>query len=156
MKHFKSLIDLDKIAASEIELKNSLYSAQNTNDIDFQFNLIFKTYASNVDDIEAFKRGIFYIWYSRLEPNFLTGINVLDKTSLDLIINKAVEHLDKITYDFELDWMLSYYSNWDFLFEDYPEFHTLLIEKQFIERPVMDNNLMVNRDLMRSYFNELH
>ena len=108
--------------------------------------------------IEALKRGLFIQWYSKTEPNYLTGINEIDFESeykiLKIIENK-IENLDS-----ELKWMLNYYGNWDFAFEKKKNLKKL---ERFIENitdeffPKSINRIeMAKRGQMGEYWNSLN
>ena len=73
-------------------------------------------------DLEALKRALFLLWYSVSEPEWLTGIGLLDEGSEKRTIKILDRRLERGRTDYELDWMLDYYSDWDYIFERFSHF----------------------------------
>ena len=69
--------------------------------------------------IETLKRLIFLNWIYKVEPEYFTGIKELDESS----IFSSYQILDNIIksgkIDKELKWMLSAYSNWEYVILEY-------------------------------------
>lgn len=110
-------------------------------------------------DLEALKRGLFLTWYSIAEPTYLTGIAELDEESEERIIKVLDRRLKINNTDFELDWMLDYYSDWDYVFEsftDFKNFQNRLKSKSKTELPnEIDRITMEHRGQMGVYWNSL-
>lgn len=110
-------------------------------------------------DLEALKRGLFLIWYSMSEPIWLTGIGELDKESEERIVKILDKRLKRGIIDYELDWMLGYYSDWDYVFErfkDFENFSNKLNSESKTELPKeIDREQMKQRGQMGIYWNSL-
>ncbi len=108
-------------------------------------------------DDEALKRGLFIQWYSLTEPGYATGIGLLDEIAEIKIIDIIESKIQKNDIDSELNWMLNYYANWDFVFEKFESFPALT---EFISNR-MDTTFKFNkvemsqRGQMGEYFNSL-
>lgn len=103
------------------------------------------------------KRALFLLWYSKIEPSIYTGIGELDKDSEEEIIRLLNMRIkDKIADD-ELDWMISYYSNWDYFFDEFNqsvEFQNKL--KNRVKLPsIIDPVKMGQRGQMGFYWNSI-
>lgn len=103
--------------------------------------------------LEALKRLVFLNWYQYSEPSIYTGIYELDTTvvaaSFSLLNTYITDHL----LDHEFQWMLSYYSCWDYTILPYSELHlpaltnfvkavdtsVLHVPKHLLPRGTMDN-----------------
>ena len=152
------------------ELENSLLSdaiqltrqIQN-NDTREKLFEIFKTYsqvhsqyaALAQENIEALKRGLFIQWYSMTEPSFLTGIGDLDKGARFTIIEILNRKIENDDLDLELEWMLNYYSNFPWAFEEFKEYKGLarvLANRQDKRLPVIDPKHMKTRGQMGHYW----
>jgi hypothetical protein len=121
-----------------------------------QYEQIHFEYATmSRSSMEALKRGLFLIWYSRLEPEFMSGISTLRQEAIDELFTYTIWRLENNDIDAELAWMLSYYANWDFLFADNHTLHTHLIERQKTVRPQIDAAQMVDRGTMGLYWTTL-
>ncbi len=110
-------------------------------------------------DLEAFKRGLFLIWYSMSEPTWLTGIGDLDSEAEERIIKLLDRRLKRNVTDYELDWVLDYYSNWNYMFDrfsSYKNFQTRLKSETKTELPDKINKKeMELRGQMGRYWNSL-
>ncbi|MEE1964609.1 hypothetical protein V1387_18115 [Allomuricauda taeanensis] len=110
-------------------------------------------------DLEALKRGLFLMWYSIAEPTWLTGIADLDKDSEERIIKILDRRVKKDITDYELDWMLGYYSGWDYVFERFTEFKNFqnrIKSESKTELPdEIDREQMKQRGQMGIYWNSL-
>ena len=110
-------------------------------------------------DLEALKRGLFLMWYSIAEPTWLTGIGELDEESEKKIVKILDRRLKRDITDYELDWMLDYYSGWDYIFERFCEFKNFqnrLKSKTKTELPdAINKEEMEKRGQMGIYWNSL-
>jgi hypothetical protein len=125
------------------------------------YKQIHSSYADKADkDLESLKRGLFIQWYSMTEPSCFTGINELDSAAE----NKIIEQVDKLIkhdkVDSELNWMLKYYSTWDYVFERFKEYHGL---RDWIKNDLgtdlpdtIDNDEMSKRGQMGKYWTSLN
>ena len=102
---------------------------------------------------------MFLTWYSIVEPTWLTGIADLDEDSEERIIKILDRRLKRNITDYELDWMLDYYSGWDYVFErftDFKNFQNRLKSKSKTELPNEINRMkMGQRGQMGVYWNSL-
>ncbi len=112
-----------------------------------------------MNNLEALKRGLFLLWYSTLEPIWLTGIGELDKKSEERIIKILDGRLKSESADYELDWMLNYYSHWDYIFERFScfqNFQEKLKSEYKTKLPEeLDRKAMEQRGQMGIYWNSL-
>ena len=110
-------------------------------------------------ELEALKRALFLMWYAISEPDWLTGIGLLDEKSEKRVIKILDRRLKRGITDYELDWMLDYYSNWDYIFErfsDFKHFQNRLKSKSKTELPdEIDRLKMEQRGQMGRYWNSL-
>jgi len=110
-------------------------------------------------EIEALKRCLFLYWYSTSEPSCFTGLTEFDNDKIQKILNTLNRRLSQGITDYELDWMLGYYSNWDYIFEPFSEFKFMIEkmkEKNRVEMPdEIDRNEMEKRGQMGKYWNSL-
>ncbi len=110
-------------------------------------------------DLEALKRALFLMWYSKSETDWLTGVGVLDEESEESIVEILDRRLKRGITDNELDWMLDYYSGWDYMFErfgDFKNFQNRLKSKSKTELPdEIDRMKMEQRGQMGRYWNSL-
>lgn len=75
-------------------------------------------YASlSQEDSEALKRGLFLQWYALVEPPFISGINDLDPEAEKRIIAILNDQIGQNGVDTELYSMVSYYAEWEFIFD---------------------------------------
>lgn len=161
-------MNIEELANKELELYSKLLLFEGTLEIKKQqiqefgifeaYRDIFNQYSKLIKtNIEALKRGLFLMWYSKLEPSCYTGIEGICKKSEENIIKTLNRHLKSNISDFELNWMISYYSNWDYFFEefkDYDAFQNKL--KVEVELPAtIDLNKMEKRGQMGIYWNSI-
>lgn len=110
-------------------------------------------------DLEALKRGLFLTWYSGAEPTFLTGIGELEGKSEKRLVKILDRRLKRNITDYELDWMLDYYSGWEFVFERFKDFKNVqkrLKSESKTELPdEIDRVKMEQRGQMGIYWNSL-
>jgi len=108
---------------------------------------------------EALKRGLFLIWYAKSEPTWLTGIGELDRRAEERIIKILDRRLKRDITDYELEWMLDYYSSWDFVFDEFrnfKNFHQRITGDSKTDYPEkIDKEEMERRGLMGIYWNSL-
>lgn len=125
-----------------------------------EYKIIHQKYAElSSENIEALKRGLFINWFAVSEPTFLTGIAELDEYAQEKIIKEINERIKKQTIDFELNWMLNYYKNWDYVFSKFSKydfFYAKITSNEEIEIPKIDKQKMENRGQMGIYWNSLN
>jgi len=111
-------------------------------------------------NLEALKRGIFILWYALTEPSCYTGIGILDLAAEKHILRILDRRLKEKITDYELEWMLDYYSNWDFVFESFKEFEYVQQRMKATEKTELpdriDRNHMSTRGQMGRYWNSLN
>ena len=122
-----------------------------------QYSEIFTKYSEIADvSIEALKRATFLLWFSRLEPFFITGMNLESQiTQIKKIISFLDERIHKNKLDDEFIVMLNHYSKWDFLFSDFSEFHhfsSFIEQNKFLEIGNQRINDIENRGEMGRYW----
>lgn len=121
------------------------------------YRQVHQQYADMVDkDLEALKRGLFIQWYALTEPNYLTGIGELDEKSERKIIGILNEKIEKHELDDELQWMLDYYTIWDYVFDrfkGYPAIESALKNKKHDLPETIDRESMKQRGQMGHYWN---
>ncbi|RYE27362.1 MAG: hypothetical protein EOP48_34510 [Sphingobacteriales bacterium] len=110
---------------------------------------------------EALKRGLFIQWYACTEPNYITGIEKLDEEAERNIIDLIEEKIQNNNLDNELEWMLNYYANWDYVFEKFKNrkgFIELIANRtdDFPIGLVIDKEEMNQRGQMGMYWNSLN
>jgi len=118
-------------------------------------------YADRADkDLESLKRGLFIQWYAFAEPSCFTGINELEKDAELKIIELTDNLITADKMDLELNWMLSYYSTWDSVFDrfrDYKALQEWIQNKIGTELPdTIDRQEMATRGQMGKYWNSLN
>ncbi|MBE9597874.1 hypothetical protein [Pedobacter sp. MC2016-24] len=64
--------------------------------------------------LEILKRLIFLNWYAQVEPSCYTGIEDLDNTIVSESYSILNQYLIDGKIDSEFNWMLSFYSSWDY------------------------------------------
>ncbi len=161
---------VEELGHKELELYSSVTSISGTMEekneqiknlgIFDQYKKIHSEYSKlNKSDLEALKRGLFLIWYSRTEPSCYTGIADLDLDAEKAIIQTLDRRMNKNVTDYELDWMLSYYSSFEFAFEqfkDYKSFYTKLTSDKVEMPDSIDREEMKTRGQMGIYWNSLN
>jgi hypothetical protein len=164
-------MSIDELGTKELELYSRVSDFQGTLEdkceqlansrITEEYRQIHSAYSQLAyDNIEALKRGLFITWDALTEPSWLTGIGELDFESERLIAKLSNELIRKQELDSELQWMLDYYSTWDFVFERFKEyelFYRRATNKSGFELPEsIDRDFMSTRGQMGSYFNSLN
>ena len=128
-------------------------------DIFMAYRHVHQQYATMADkDLEALKRGLFIQWYALAEPNYLTGIGELDELSEKKILGILDEKIEKDDLDYELQWMLDYYTIWDYIFErfqGYPAIENVIKSKKQDLLKRIDRVSMKQRGQMGHYWNSL-
>lgn len=163
---------IEQLANTETELYSKvveLYDKGNREERSEQLKKVFAAYRQvhkNYADLakendEALKRGLFIQWYAVTEPNYLTGIEVLDEEAEENIIKLIEVRIQNDSLDTELKWMLNYYATWEFVFDKYKNIKGLenLIEKRTDELPlglVINKVAMNSRGQMGTYWNSLN
>src|SRR4051812_46508959 len=111
------------------------------------------------NEIEALKRGLFIQWYAITEPSYLTGISDLDENAQNELIEVLYEFVQVNKIDFELIWMLNYYSNWGWTFQihkSFKGFDRTIVNEQNNKLPeIIDREAMKHRGQMGKYWNSL-
>lgn len=105
---------------------------------------------------EALKRGLFIQWYAYTGDD--SGIGNIDKIAEENIIDKIENKIKKNEMDAELNWMLNYYANWDFVFEkfkSYPALIEFILNRKDTEL-IFDKVDMSKRGQMGEYWNSLN
>jgi hypothetical protein len=162
-------MDLDELANKEDQLYNTvrrLLEKRQTKEVDDElfevfvaYNLIHRQYADFAkDNIEALKRGLFIQWYALVEPNYLSGISDLDEQAELKVIDALNEKILNKTLDDELNWMISYYLHWDWVFDRFNEYKGLDKIKGKTEDGLpnrIDKEKMNQRGQMGKYWNSL-
>ena len=161
---------IDELTKIENELYLKVYSLNGTIEekheqitklgISNEYKIIHQKYAElSSENIEALKRGLFINWFAVSEPTFLTGIAELDENAEEKIIKEINERIKNRTVDFELNWMLNYYKNWDYAFAKFAKyelFYAKIMSNEEIEMPKIDKQKMENRGQMGIYWNSLN
>ncbi len=153
MELYKIVTSLDgKMEEKSAQLKK--------NGVFERYKVIHKAYADlHKQDLEALKRGLFLIWYALVEPPCFTGINDLNAEAENRIIHTLERRLRQNLIDYELEWMLSYYATWDYVFERFSEYDELQrkLKQADTELPSSINKQdMTNRGQMGVYWNSLN
>ena len=156
-----TLTDLENKETELYNLTINLYNRKGSSnsktldEIYTEYKNVHKEYAKMSDkDIESLKRGLFIQWYSITEPNYLTGISELDEKSELKIILELKNWIDKNKTDNELNCMLNYYLEWDYIFEKFKN----IIEFKKTENVVNLSNIklkMIDRGQMGIYWNSI-
>ncbi len=163
-------MNIDELAIKEQNLYSSVIELEGTIEersdkvvyfgISKEYREIHQEYSRLAkSELEALKRALFLMWYSISEPDWLTGIGVLDEESEERTIKILDRRLKRGITDYELDWMLGYYSGWDYIFErfsDFKHFQNRLKSKSKTELPdIIDRLKMEQRGQMGRYWNSL-
>ena len=164
------ITELYKISIREEACLNSLITIEGTieeknlkiekSNIPEKYNQIFKQYSELAAfNIEALKRAVFFLWYSRVEPFFITGMNFENEKKS---VNNVIKLLDKMIIENKLDrefkTMLNHYSNWDFLFADlsnYGNFYNYIEQNKNAEITLENINEMKDRGELGNYWKSL-
>ena len=156
-----TLTDLENKETELYNLTINLYNRKGSSnsktldEIYTEYKNVHKEYAKMSDkDIESLKRGLFIQWYSITEPNYLTGISELDEKSELKIILELKNWIDKNKTDNELNCMLNYYMEWDYVFEKFKN----IMEFKKTENLVNLSNIklkMIDRGQMGIYWNSI-
>lgn len=125
-----------------------------------EYNKVHQQYAKLCKDkLEALKRGLFLSWFAMSEPSCFTGIKDLDPESEEKIIMILDKRLINNETEYELDWMLGYYSNWNWVFDQftkYKAFQNKLVNGTRVDMPNFINHKeMKNRGRMGMYWSSL-
>ena len=154
----------EELYASVIEI----YEQKQTTELKTQLNSIFnsyrqvhKEYANLAEkDDEALKRGLFIQWYVLTEPSYLTGIDDIDEESEKIIMNIIEERICNNNLDYELEWMLNYYANWDYVYDKFNNLKavTKLVanKKDNLFPTKINREEMKKRGQMGGYWNSLN
>ena len=160
---------INELTNKETELRQKILSLNGTIEdknkqvknlgISNEYKIIHQKYAElSGENIEALKRGLFISWFAVSEPTFLTGIDELDENAQDKIVKEINERIKNETVDFELNWMINYYKNWNYAFTrfaKYELFYAKIMSEEETEMPKIDKIKMENRGQMGIYWNSL-
>jgi len=155
--------DEDKLYSIVCDLYNKSKTLETQKELDSiyssyrQVHLYYSDLASKED--EALKRGLFIQWYAQTEPSDLTGICEIDDQAALAIIKVLESKIKTDTLDNELNWMLNYYANWDYVFKGFENNTTL---KTFVQNRTdkyfpksINRASMSKRGQMGRYWNSL-
>ena len=124
-----------------------------------EYKMIHKEYAKLCEEsIEALKRGLFISWFSISEPTFLTGINELDENAEEKIISEIDKKIKAKSLDFELNWMIDYYKDWNYMFEkfkNFESFYSKINSEEISQMPKYNKEEMKDRGQMGIYWSSL-
>ncbi|MCT8341223.1 hypothetical protein MG296_14245 [Flavobacteriaceae bacterium TK19130] len=161
-------MNLKELSSKELSLYSKVISLKGTieskiNQLDKlgvfdEYQKILHEYAEQSDQLEALKRGLFITWIAASEPHFLTGISNIDKNSIEKLIESLNDKISKKETDYELDWMISYYSKFYFaddIVSKYPYVLKKLQEKIKLPNKI-DKHEMTDRGQMGVYWNSLN
>lgn len=161
---------IDQLSETEDQLHEEvirLYKSEPSQIANNQLQVLFQKYRdvhlqyslSAANDDEALKRALFLQWYSYSEPNYLTGLNDLDKTAEARVMDIVEDKLRNKSCDNELTWMFNYYASWDYIFEPYsdrPSITEFLAQRNDAQFPnSIDRIAMKKRGQMGHYWNSL-
>jgi len=164
-------MNIEDLANQELELLNQTLELVGTieekNDkvvyfgIGTKYQRIHEEYSRLANsELEALKRGLFIMWYALTEPSCYTGIVILNSEAENRLLKVLDRRLKRDITDYELDWMLDYYSNWDFVFERFIEFKHLQDRLKRSEKIDLPNQInreeMSQRGQMGRYWNSLN
>lgn len=156
---------IEELTKIEVELYSAVLDILEKNETD-KLEFIYDSY-KNVhlyyselakDNDEALKRGLFIQWYALTEPSYLTGIGLLDDIAEEKIIDLIERKIQKKDIDLELNWMLNYYANWEFVFEKFSSHQALIrfILNRKDTELIFDKVDMSKRGQMGEYWNSLN
>ncbi|SMD32906.1 hypothetical protein SAMN04488029_1266 [Reichenbachiella faecimaris] len=166
-----SPMSIDELGNKELELYHRIQQLEGTIDektdkvvyfgISKEYLEIHREYSMLAkDELEALKRGLFIMWYALTEPTWLTGICELDPEAEERIVKLLDRQISKDLLDYELDWMLEYYSDFGFAFErfsNYEHFYRRTSSKTGLKFPEsIDRETMALRGQMGEYLNSLN
>ena len=125
-----------------------------------EYKKLFNVYVGlHKKDLEALKRCLFLYWHALNEPTCYTGLSEFDSNQVEKVLNTLDHLLSQGNSDYELEWMLGYYSNWAYIFEPFPQFqfiHNKMKENNTSELPKkIDRNEMAKRGQMGMYWMSL-
>ena len=161
---------LSELANKEQELFSKVIYLYHNSKLDYtdeqlfvvfmEYKKVHKTYSDLAStNIEALKRALFIQWYELTEPNYLTGISDLDKSAKENVFTCLYEIITLNKIDNELKWMLNYYSNWSWIFEEIKSYKGFDIysmnEQNYLMPEKIDKEQMKKRGQMGHYWNSL-
>lgn len=154
----------DELYAAVIEIYHQTLNAKletQLNNIFNSYRQVHKEYANLAEkDDEALKRGLFIQWYVLTEPNYLTGIDNIDEEAEKIIMNIIEERICNNNLDYELEWMLNYYANWDYVYDKFNNLKGVTklvgIKKDNLFPSKINREEMQKRGQMGEYWNSLN
>lgn len=155
-KENELLEKVEKVVGS-IEEKNLILEQSGVLE---DYKKIFNEYVQlHKKELEALKRCLFLYWYSISEPSCYTGLGEFDKERVEKVFNTLNRRLSKGITDYEMDWMLGYYSAWDYIYEPFTEYNSIQEKMKEINKVEMpssiDRNEMAKRGQMGKYWNSI-
>lgn len=128
---------LDSLSALEIELYYSMPEDKDFDELNEELEAngtfaknrkihedyleLFNSTSASGIKYEALKRLIFLNWYSVIEPNYFTGISDLNEKVIFNSYSIINEYIKNEKMDNELNWMLQFYSCWDWAILNFSE-----------------------------------
>lgn len=126
---------LDNLSALELKLYNSIPNNLNFGDNQLEVDGTFDKYrnlhadyfqlllttSDEIIKLEALKRLIFLSWYSYTEPSIFTGIESLNNEIMFNSYSILNDYIRANKLDKELEWMLKFYSSWDWAILNFSE-----------------------------------
>lgn len=154
---------IEELTKIEVELYSAVLDILEKNETD-KLEFIYESYKNlhkhyselAEENNEALKRGLFIQWYAYTGDD--VGIGKIDKIAEENIINQIENKIQKKDLDDELNWMLNYYANWDFVFEKFKSYTALtefILNRKDIEL-IFDKVDMSKRGQMGEYWNSLN
>lgn len=151
---------LQNLAANVVGTIEEKYAAIEELGVFEAYKVIHQDYADLCStDIEALKRSLFLFWYSCVEPSCFTGIGYLNSEAVTKTMLTLNDYLLNNRADKELQWMLSYYLSWKFVFEKFQHLESIaeLLSNKESNLPASINRLsMEQRGQMGKYWNSLN
>lgn len=128
---------LDSLSALEIELYYSMPEDKVFDELNVELEAngtfaknrkihedyleLFNSTSAEEIKYEALKRLIFLNWYSVIEPNYFTGISDLNVKVIFNSYSILNDYIKTEKLDEELNWMLKFYSSWDWAILNFSE-----------------------------------
>ncbi|MFA6278285.1 MAG: hypothetical protein WC622_16165 [Pedobacter sp.] len=128
---------LDSLSALEIELYYSLPDDKHFDELNEELEAngtfaknrkihedyleLFNSVSDSAIKYEALKRIIFLNWYSLIEPDYFTGISNLNEKVIYKSYSIINDYIKNEKLDEELNWMMKFYSSWDWAILNFSE-----------------------------------
>lgn len=130
-KREEELLTVIKGIIGSIEEKNEALESAGVfkayNDIHFEYAELAQ------ENSEALKRAMFLQWYAQVEPPFVSGLAELVTGAEQKVLEILDEKILHNSLDLELVATLSYYADWEFVFEGCSKYRNLVsfLENKF-------------------------